>query len=183
MIRRPLVGDATELGALHVAVWREAYVGMMSEEALARLNPESSAERWRQIAERAESAEREGLVTRIAQHAVTGEIAGFATAGNARDDDPPTPRQLWAINVLAAHHGSGVADLLMAATIADDPAYLWVVEQNARAQSFYRRHGFEPDGGRLHDEDLNADEIRLLRRQDLFGNELGPSCRSARKGT
>lgn len=163
-IRRPVVADATELGELHVAVWREAYVGMMSQEALARLNPESSADRWRTIAERAEAAEADGLITRIAVHQPTGAIAGFATAGAARDDDPPTPRQLWAINVLAAHHRSGVADLLMAATIADDPAYLWVVEQNARAQSFYRRHGFTPDGGRVRDEDLAADEIRMVRR-------------------
>lgn len=163
VIRRPEIADAQELGALHVTVWRAAYVGMMSKEALAALNPEKSADRWRQIAERAESAEAEGLITRIAVHAGTDAVAGFATAGTARDDDPPAPRQLWAINVLATHHGTGVADQLMAATIADDPAYLWVVEQNARAQSFYRRHGFLPDGGRIRDEHLAADEIRLVR--------------------
>jgi ribosomal protein S18 acetylase RimI-like enzyme len=164
LIRRPEVADADQLGKLHVAVWRETYVGMMSEEALARLNPTSSAGRWRTIAEQAETAEADGLITRIAVHSETGEIAGFATAGNARDDDPPTPRQLWAINVLAAHHGSGVADQLMAGTIGDEPAYLWVVGRNARAQAFYRRHGFEPDGGSVHDDDLDADEIRMVRR-------------------
>ncbi|MGI8417193.1 MAG: GNAT family N-acetyltransferase, partial [Nakamurella sp.] len=124
-----------------------------------------STTRWRRIEEHANVRESQGTVARISKHTPTGELPGFAFVGPARDDDAPTPRQLWAINVLATHQGTGVADLLLAETLGDRNGFLWVVEANARAQSFYRRHGFEPDGGRLRDEELAVDEIRMVRRQ------------------
>ena len=78
--------------------------------------------------------------------------------------DPATPTELWAINVLADHHGTGVAQALLDAALGDDDAYLWVVEGNERAQSFYRRNGFAVDGGRKRDERLGVDELRMTRR-------------------
>jgi ribosomal protein S18 acetylase RimI-like enzyme len=163
LIRRPHVEDAAEMGEFHVAVWRQTYAGMMSDQALAQLDVSRFAGMWRRIAETAEERESGGNVTRIAQHLPTGALAGFATVGDAREQDAPVPLQLWAINVLAAHQGSGVADRLLTATLGDGDAYLWVVEQNTRAQSFYRRHGFCTDGGRLRDDEFGADEIRMVR--------------------
>jgi len=163
LIRPPHLEDAAEMGELHVAVWRQTYAGMMSDEALAQLDVSRFTGMWRRIAETVEGRESGGNVTRIAQHLPVGALVGFATVGAARDDDAPVSRQLWAINVLAVHRGSGVADRLLAETLGDDAAYLWVVDKNARAQSFYRRHGFAPDGGRLHDDELGADEIRMVR--------------------
>lgn len=163
-IRRLEIIDAEELGELHVAVWRQAYAGMMSAQALAAMDPVRLGEGWRRRAESDQADEAAGRRTRIAEHLPTGSVAGFAVVGAARDDDAPVPVQLWAINVLARHHGSGVADKLLAETLGDRAAYLWVVEQNARAQAFYRRHGFRTDGGRLRDDELAADEIRMVRR-------------------
>jgi len=40
---------------------------------------------------------------------------------------------------------------------------LWVADPNPRAQAFYRKHGFRPDGARKHDRDLDIDEIRMVR--------------------
>ncbi len=165
LIRRPVVADADIMGALHVEVWRQTYAGMMSTEALAAMDPADRASMWRRIAENANAREAEGNRVRIAQHVSTGELVGFAFVGPARDDDAPTPTQLWAINVLATHQGTGVAGRLLAETLGDRDGYLWVVEGNARARSFYRRHGFEPDGGRLRDEELAVDEIRMVRRR------------------
>lgn len=172
-VRPPTRDDADELGRLHVQVWREAYRGMMSEQTLEQLDPVSRADMWRRTAERAAESEREytasggakGMLTRVAASADTGELAGFITVGAARDDDAPTAGQLWAINVLAAHHGTGVAQQLLDAALGPAlPAYLWVVERNGRAQSFYRRNGFRPDGARLRDDELGCDEIRMVRR-------------------
>lgn len=160
-----MVADADTMGALHVEVWRQTYAGMMSAEALAALDPADRATMWRRIAENADAREVEGNVAQIAQHLSTGELVGFAFVGPPRDDDAPTTTQLWAINVLATHHGTGVADRLLAETLGDRDGFLWVAEANARARSFYRRHGFEPDGGRLRDEELAVDEIRMVRRQ------------------
>jgi GNAT superfamily N-acetyltransferase len=97
--------------------------------------------------------------------AVAGDdLIGFAVAGPQRDDPPAAPTELYALYVRQAWWGSGVADPLLRAALAPGPCSLWVLEANARAQSFYRRHGFEADGAREHYADLDAWEVRMVRR-------------------
>lgn len=163
-VRPPRIADADALGELHVRVWRQAYAGVMPADYLASLRPADRAERWRSIAaEEAEGvAAADGKVTRVAEHP-DGGIVGFATVAPARDDDPPVPLELWAINVLAEFHGTGAAGQLLAATLGDRSAYLWVVEGNERAIAFYRKHGFEPDGERAVHDASGASEVRMVR--------------------
>jgi hypothetical protein len=49
--------------------------------------------------------------------------------------------------------------------LGDSPAYLWVLEENVKAQSFYLRQGFTFDGGRgnLPPEWESAPELRMVR--------------------
>lgn len=75
-----------------------------------------------------------------------GSVAGVAHACVARDADAPQPLELALIYLLDVAKGSGIADRLLQMAIGDAPAYLWVLAANVRAQAFYRRHGFEPDG-------------------------------------
>jgi ribosomal protein S18 acetylase RimI-like enzyme len=84
-------------------------------------------------------------------------------AGPAEDPDAHWPVQLHVLYVLAADHGSGAGGGLLAAVIGDDRAGLWVADPNPRAQAFYRKHGFQPDGTRQHDRDLDINEIRMVR--------------------
>lgn len=158
-IRRPVAADADELGAAHVQIWREAYAGLVPAAQLAALDPQKRADRWRAIIELMPREQR----TLIAVHRPTRQIAGFITVDRARDPDPVTPMELWAINLLAAHHGCGLAQEMLDLALGDQDAYLWVVEGNERAQAFYRRNGFADDGGRQRDEDLSVDEIRMSR--------------------
>lgn len=102
-----------------------------------------------------------------------GETLGFASAGPTRDDDAPTEWELYSINVLAAHHGSGVASRLLAAALAQRPATLWVIRDNARAGAFYRSHGFRVEGATKTHEGTGACEIRMLR--ITAGMELPPA--------
>ena len=44
------------------------------------------------------------------------------------------------------------------------PCWLFVLEGNTRAQAFYRRNGFDPDGHRQLYLGLDAWEIRMVRR-------------------
>ena len=92
-----------------------------------------------------------------------GEIVGFASAGPTRDEDAPTQWELYAINVLAEYHGTGVADQLITAVIATRPATLWVVRENTRAQAFYRRYGFGIESATKAHEGSGASEIRMVR--------------------
>ncbi|MDQ1538866.1 MAG: hypothetical protein QOE58_3259, partial [Actinomycetota bacterium] len=125
-VRSPREEDADELGRVHIQVWREAYANDMPAEYLADLDPVKFAERWKL---RFEVDEPDGIV--VVATGPDDEIVGFASAGPTRDEDAPTEWELYAINVLAAHHGSGIANQLMSAAIAQRPASLWVVRDNA----------------------------------------------------
>jgi ribosomal protein S18 acetylase RimI-like enzyme len=154
-IARPTLEDLDEMGRVHVQVWREAYAGLMPADHLAGLDPARGPARWRA---RLTSGEVEWWLARDDEG-----IAGLATSGPPRDDDAPTPLELYAINVLARAHGTGLADDLMAHTIGDRPAHLWVLEGNDRAVRFYRRHGFSDQGGRKPEPDTGLTELRMAR--------------------
>jgi ribosomal protein S18 acetylase RimI-like enzyme len=156
-IARPTPDDLEELGRVHVQVWREAYAGLLPATYLAGLDPTLAAERWRA---------RFGSSSQIGWWLAHDEegIAGMATSGPPRDDPPPAPLELYAINVLSRAHGSGLADDLMAHAVGDRPSYLWVLEGNDRALAFYRRHGFSDEGGRKPEPDTGVVEIRMARR-------------------
>jgi ribosomal protein S18 acetylase RimI-like enzyme len=151
--------DADELGRVHVQVLRDTYAGQMPADFLDGLDPVKSAERWRLRFEMDEPA---GVV--IVATGLDGETVGFATAGPTRDEDSPTEWELYSINVLAAHQGTGVANQLMAAAVAHRPATVWVLTENARAQGFYTRHGFRVDGATRVHEASGAPEMRMVRR-------------------
>lgn len=163
---RPLqIADAEALGALHVQVWRDAYAGLMPQQTLDDLDPAQRAARWRVLAaEEAEGlAAAGGKVTRVAVHP-DGTLVGFGTVAAARDDDPVLPLELWALNVLADYQGTGAAGQLLAATLGDRSAYLWVLEGNERAIAFYRKYGFDLDGATKRDPRHGVDDLRMVRR-------------------
>ena len=92
------------------------------------------------------------------------EIAGFATWGPSRLEEHVTELELYALNVSPRHQGSGLADLLMAESIADETCELWVADGNRRAISFYQRYGFRLDGADRRDEDHGGVvELRMVR--------------------
>ena len=158
-VRPARVCDARELGRVHVKVWRETHAEHMPAAYLEGLDPVRSAERWRL---RLEMDEPDGIVA--VATGPDGEIVGIASAGPTRDEDAPTEWELYAVNVLSGHHGTGVADQLITAVIAQRQTTLWVVSGNARAQAFYRRHGFAVEGATKLHEGTGAPEMRMIRR-------------------
>lgn len=46
-------------------------------------------------------------------------------------------------------HGSGLGQQLLELATQGQAAYLWILRGNPRAERFYRRNGFEPDGAEL----------------------------------
>jgi ribosomal protein S18 acetylase RimI-like enzyme len=148
--------DLDELGRVHVQVWQQAYDGLMPADYLATLDPTAAPARWRQ-----RLGSNPDVVWLLARD--EAGIVGMISAGPPRDDVPPAPLELYAINILRRAHGSGLADELMARVIGDRAAYLWVLEGNARAIAFYRRHGFSDDGGRKPEPDTGVVEIRMAR--------------------
>jgi GNAT superfamily N-acetyltransferase len=60
---------------------------------------------------------------------------------------PASPtRQLAKLYTLPRAHGSGLGQALLDTAIGSGAAYLWIMAGNPRAEAFYRRNGFLPDG-------------------------------------
>jgi GNAT superfamily N-acetyltransferase len=160
-VRALRVEDAEALGRVHITVWRQAYADLVPADFLAGLSAQRSAQNWARAA--AEPAP--GCVQLVGT--ADGELVGFAVAGPSRDLPPDPPYELWVVNVLAEHHGTGLATRLLdesLAAVADGAAAsLWVLRGNARACAFYTRHGFAPDGTTKQHPGTGAIEERWVR--------------------
>lgn len=153
--------DAAGIAEVHVRTWQHAYRGLMPDAYLDALDVSARAARWQRI------LAGEHVGGRGANHvAVAGDrVVGFSTCGPARDDPAPQPRELYAIYVDPSAHGIGVAAPLLDAAIGADPAYLWVLDGNARAIAFYEKHGFRHDGAIKVDDrgEVMLRELRMTR--------------------
>lgn len=156
-VRAAVVDDAAEIGRVQVEVWRQAYDGLMRSERLAAMDPVRIGGLW---GERL-AAPPPGQRTWIALEGE--ELVGFATAGPSGEQPPAPDQRLYAINLLARSHRSGLADALLHAVVEPGPCSLWVVEGNARAIAFYERHGFVAHGTTQDDEALGVTERRMVR--------------------
>jgi GNAT superfamily N-acetyltransferase len=158
---RPLrLEDCDELGRVHMAIWRDAYAGLMPADYLAGLSDERCAHNWRERT--AEPAGAAGRTLVVVDR--DGHLAGFGSAGPSRDEDAPTEWELYAVNLAARARGTGVADQLLDRLVGDRDATLWVIEGNARARAFYTRRGFVDEGGRDVHPATGTPEIRMVRR-------------------
>lgn len=158
-VRPAHVEDVAAMARIHVQSWQETYRGLMADEILDRPGFTERRERFWANA----LGDERYAANRVAVAERGGEPVGIAMAGSAQDPDAHWPVQLYVLYVLAADHGTGAGGGLLAAVIGNDHAGLWVADPNPRAQAFYRKHGFRPDGARQHDRDLGIDEIRMVR--------------------
>ncbi|WP_426242585.1 GNAT family N-acetyltransferase [Nocardioides sp. LHG3406-4] len=157
-LRLATLEDVEACARLHLECWRAAYSPIVDSARLeAALDLERSARNWRTQIE----GGRERLIAVRDDRPV-----GFVSSGPGRDDDPPTELELYALYVAEAEWGRGIGRLLLAEELGGDSASLWVFEDNARARGFYARQGFAPDGARKKDDELDAWEIRMVRRVD-----------------
>lgn len=148
VVRAPGPADAGALADLHVQTWREAYRDLLPA---GFFTPEFIAGRHRMWA-RVLAEPHPDMIVRVAD--VDGTLVGFAWAGptppaadtSTSPDQQARERQLYAIYVSASHHGTGVGQALLDATLGDEPAELWVAKENPRAIAFYARNGFRFDG-------------------------------------
>jgi len=175
LIRAMTPDDVQRVGLVHTTVWREAYTDLVEPGYLDSPDAAYFADLWYRSLTQPPAP---GVVQRVALEALPpegptedgrpaprrfGEIVGIGMAGPCRDEDAPTEWELWSINLLARSHGSGLADSLMDELVGGRPTTLWVFEGNARARSFYKRHGFHLEGARRHEPEVGATEIRLVR--------------------
>ena len=98
-------------------------------------------------------------------------IVGFAGLGPNRDGLGDSAGEIYTLYVDAGRWRSGIGTLLLAAAeqrLRDrgyTNAVLWTLELNQRARAFYERHGWQPDGATIpDDDDPKIFEVRYRKR-------------------
>ena len=137
-IRRAVPDDARAIAEVQVRGWQDAYRHLIPAERLDALDPAARADRWREIV----AAETE--VTWVA--VLANRVVGWATTSDRTLDEHPRDLELNGLYVLSDVYGAGVGQDLLDSAIGGRPAVLWTASDNPRAQSFYRKNGFTPDG-------------------------------------
>lgn len=148
-IRPARAEDADDIARVDIASWRGAYSEIIPRAYLSSLDEEERTAVWRD----AVAAED----TRLLVAEAGGNAVGFTSVGPSRDEDAEEgDLEIYAIYLHPRAWGSGVARDLMREVLADVPdgasVMLWILQENQRAQHFYRRHGFTPDGTERIDE-------------------------------
>ncbi|MCJ1706303.1 GNAT family N-acetyltransferase [Microbacterium sp. VKM Ac-2923] len=165
LVRPATPDDSRCIASVHVRSWNESYIGRVPEGLSDLLDVELSAWRWatRLRGEKPPDAERLGDAWVALRN---DRVVGFSSAGPARDADlTESVVELYALYVLAAHHGTGVGAALLQAALGPGSASLWVLADNPRARAFYAKHGFAPDGAARVDDRWGGPlrEVRLTR--------------------
>jgi len=148
---------------MHVASWRETYLGIMPDAILSSLSVDGRAAMWEQILRA--PATSGSTVVYLAD--IAGKIVGFGSCGSQRTEalkERGYDGEISAIYVLNAFQRHAIGTRLLY-TMASDlskrgfgSASLWVLRDNAPARRFYEHYGGEVIAER---EDVQADSVLI----------------------
>ena len=146
-IRPARPGDGEAIARVHVDSWRAAYRDLLPVVVLDGLSVAQRTRHWDRVL-------LPGSMDRVVVAERDGEVVGFGHVGPALDADvDPTTGQLATIYLRPEFWGSGVGRRVHEAALAElaglgyRHVVLWMLSTNVRAARFYRRQGWERDGG------------------------------------
>lgn len=162
-IRAAAAGDGRAVGRVHVAAWQAGYRGQLPDEVLDSMSPEQRGEAWERLLQAGGGRGRvilgESPASVLLAENDTGEIVGICAYGEARGGElaageavPEGTGELMFINFEPGSWGTGLARQLLDAAVAGlrqlgyRQAVLFVLDSNRRAQRFYEKAGWGPDG-------------------------------------
>ncbi len=176
IIRRADPEDAAEIGVMHVRSWQAAYLGLLPQQYLDRLDPADRAERWRR-ALRDVSWPRSGVLILDSETGILG-VAGFGPTRDT-DADPVSVGEVAAIYLLPEAWGLGLGRRLMGSVLGHlaaagyQQATLWVLDATARARRFYEKYGWTEDGAAKREDRHGMPITELRYRKPLPGSDRG----------
>jgi GNAT superfamily N-acetyltransferase len=144
-IRTAEIGDAPGIACVHVASWRSAYRGLVSDTILDGLSVSRRTEAWEQILAAARSTTLVGEID--------GAVVAFANYGPSRDEDrdPRADAELNALYAAPVHWSRGCGFGLWSEMERRlrpsefETLGLWVFVGNQRGRRFYERQGCTVD--------------------------------------
>jgi ribosomal protein S18 acetylase RimI-like enzyme len=157
IISRPAeAGDLLAIAQFHVDVWKETYRTLMDLDFLEGLSVGQRQKEW-------EGLFMEWPTYRIfVAEDVEKKFLGFASV-REHDDQGFLALELHTLNLKPEARGTGLARRMMDDLLSRRPAFLWVVEGNARAVEFYQRAGFLLTDERRPDLESQVDDLRMVR--------------------
>ena len=157
-VRAARVEDVPAMARVLVRSWQETYRGMMPDRVLDDPGFVGARERFWTAA----LIDERYSANRVAVGERDGAVIGVAMAGPPESPEPGWGLHLYVLYVLGAHHGSGAGTALLDAVLGPhESAALWVADPNPRAQAFYLKNGFVPDGTVQVEDGVR--EIRMVR--------------------
>lgn len=161
VVRSARVDDAAPMARVHVDSWRHTYRGLVDDAVLDDPDLLRTRERFWVAA----LTDERWSSNRVAVAEADGVLIGLAMSGPTHGPDATWSRELHVLYVDAAHHGGGAGAILLDAVLGPhEHAAAWVADPNPRAQSFYRNHGFSPDGHSTTNAGMR--EVRWVRHPD-----------------
>ncbi|MCL2044808.1 MAG: GNAT family N-acetyltransferase [Oscillospiraceae bacterium] len=145
IIRKALAEDAYEYAALHIACWKAAYKGIISDEYLQNMSVDEMGERTQQY------LQNPGDFLYYCLE-FDGSMIGRLVLNKSRDDDKPDAAEIGAMYLLDAYWDKGLGRKMMEFSLEEfqrmgySEMILWVLEANNRARQFYEKFGFAFDG-------------------------------------
>lgn len=146
-----MLGDEAGIARIHVDSWRETYGNLLDERFFGEKMFDRRLSFWRDYLQ---MSPRPG---RMAVAVNAERTLGFANSGDSVGPDAEhghpvvRPLTLFSIYLIEVEHGTGVGQMLLDATIGQEPTQLWVLAANHRAIAFYKRNGFAFDGAESTD--------------------------------
>ena len=162
-IRKALPKDAHEYAVNHIACWRAAYRGIISDEYLDNMSVEQMTESNKKILS-------EPGIYECYYAEQNGQMIGRLVICGSRDVDKSNAGEIAAIYLLEAFWNKGMGRKMMDYSLDElkrkghDEVLLWVLEANSRGRQFYEKCGFASDGTK---KEINIDkpliEMRYVR--------------------
>jgi ribosomal protein S18 acetylase RimI-like enzyme len=147
-VRRASIEDALKIAELHIAAWKVAYKGLVSDQYLSELNVETRAIRWRESLAKNEDNTFLAVLKKGDDHS---EVVGFVVCNKCRDADlqqSTTSGEIFAIYVRPDLIGAGIGAKLMLhgeqrlKEMGFTTSFLWYLKGNAAAETFYKKFGY-----------------------------------------
>ncbi|MEO1065856.1 MAG: GNAT family N-acetyltransferase [Pseudomonadota bacterium] len=139
-IHRAQFNEASDISAVHLAAWRDAYRGIIPHTTLEQMIARRGDAWWKRAIRRG---------THVLVIDFNGSIVGYATVGINRARTLPHEGEIYELYILPEYQGIGLGARLFSSARMALKDYgltnnvLWVLEENDRACSFYDAMGGE----------------------------------------
>jgi ribosomal protein S18 acetylase RimI-like enzyme len=149
------MSDVEAIAILHLASWRSAYRGIVSDQFLNEIAIESRLSRWQRALSPSDSPLTETTV------AVDGDtVLGVCSFGPRRSPESSATGEVYALHVEPGLRRHGIGKLLLDDSLTRlanrgfTSAVLWVLRDNASARGFYEAQGWSTTGEEMVEDRL-----------------------------